>query len=116
MGDQPGHRRLDVEHRQFGLAAGRVDADPAPVGLLAATLGVERRGVEDDLHLLALVGRVEQAVLADDRDDARLAEHLAVAGELHAARLQRRAVHRQVAVRGLLGLGVGLRAGALLGH
>ena len=94
-----------------------VDRQPAPVGELAAALGVERRHVEDDLDLVALDApparspcSPSKAVIVASRD------HLGVAGELRRAAVERAAVERQVDVRGLLRLRVGLRPRALLLH
>jgi len=50
--DDPGHRGLDVEDLELGLVSGRVDRDATEVGLLAATLGVEGRDVENEFELV----------------------------------------------------------------
>ena len=77
--DQPGDRRLHVEH----LGGAAVEDEPAVVALLAAGLGVERRDVDDDADLVAGDGRRQQRRRAevDQRRDGRLAAQLLVAGE-----------------------------------
>ena len=52
--DQAGQRRLHVEDLEFGRAPRSLGADPSPVGLLTAALGVEGRGVENQFELVAL--------------------------------------------------------------
>ena len=52
--DQAGDRRLHVEHLDPGAVG---ELDDALVGELAAALGVERRPVEDQLDLVALLRR-----------------------------------------------------------
>ncbi len=79
---RPGQRLLHVDDRQLGLAAAGVDRDAAPVGLLAAALGVERGRVEHDLDVVALAGGRQQPGVADDRRDDGLAGDLEVAGEV----------------------------------
>ena len=54
--DQPGDRRLHVEH----LGGAAVEDEAAVVALLAAGLGVERRDVDDDADLVARDGRRQQ--------------------------------------------------------
>ena len=92
-----------VDHRGAG-----VGADHAGVADLAAALGVERRAVEEDRHLVAVAG--------DDREHGGLGLHLLAADELGGAvvvedLLEARAVGVDVALLARL-----LGAGALLLH
>ena len=61
--DQPGDRRLHVAHLDAGAV---LQLDHALVGELPAALGVERRAVEDQLHLVALAGARHDLAVADD--------------------------------------------------
>src|SRR5690606_28114713 len=111
--DEPGQDLLHVVHLDLAVAGG----DDAGVGLLATALGVEGRGVEHQLDLLALTGCWHRPKWTDQRTDLRLACRLRVPGELHgAAGVEHRPVRGQVGVPALARGRVRLGPATLLGH
>ena len=88
---------LDVRH----LEERAVRLNDAVVGHLAAHLGIERRAVEHEHALLALVDLRADLPIADDGQDRALIGRVVIAGELRRRRVQTK-VHagpRQVAER-----------------
>ena len=111
--DEAGQRGLHVADRE--LAAGHPDR--ARVGQLAATLGVERGAVQDQVDLGARARRGHRHAVDQQAEDGRLAGDLVITGEGdRAGPLEHLRERGDVGVAGLLLRRVPLGAFPLLGH
>ena len=106
------NRTLHVQH----LEAQPVAGDQSGVGVLAASLRIERRLVEHDLHHVTRLSPLDQLTVGDDAADGGVGGELGEAQERNLARGPQRPVRLRGDGRTLLRLRVGLCALTLLSH